>query len=48
MWRRRRCGNCGSWCGTGPYADVLLKVYAKCLAGDRERMNARIETALSE
>lgn len=30
----------------GHSVDVLLKVYAKCLDGDRERMNARIEAAL--
>jgi len=32
---------------TGHSVDVLLKVYAKCLDGDRSRMNARIEAALS-
>ncbi|WP_434742738.1 hypothetical protein [Micromonospora sp. SH-82] len=26
---------------------VLFKVYAKCLDGDRSRMNERIEAALS-
>jgi integrase len=31
----------------GHSVDVLLKVYAKCLDGDRERMNARIDAALS-
>lgn len=30
----------------GHSVDVLLKVYAKCLDGDRERFNARIEAAL--
>ena len=30
----------------GHSVDVLLRVYAKCLDGDRERMNARIEAAL--
>jgi integrase len=30
----------------GHSVDVLLKVYAKCLDGDREIMNARIEQAL--
>ncbi|MEU7673869.1 site-specific integrase [Micromonospora taraxaci] len=30
----------------GHSVDVLLKVYAKCLDGDRSRMNERIETAL--
>jgi integrase len=30
----------------GHSVDVLLKVYAKCIDGDRERMNARIEEAL--
>ena len=30
----------------GHSVDVLLKVYAKCLDGDRHRMNARIETRL--
>lgn len=30
----------------GHSVDVLLKVYAKCLDGDRDRMNARIEAAL--
>jgi integrase len=31
----------------GHSVDVLLKVYAKCLDGDRDRMNARIEAALA-
>jgi hypothetical protein len=31
----------------GHSVDVLLKVYAKCIDGDRDRMNARIETALN-
>jgi integrase len=31
----------------GHSVDVLLKVYAKCLDGDRDRFNARIETALA-
>ncbi|MGX7676605.1 hypothetical protein [Plantactinospora sp. DSM 117369] len=31
----------------GHSVDVLLKVYAKCLDGDRSRMNERIEAALS-
>jgi integrase len=30
----------------GHSVDVLLKVYAKCLDGDRDRMNARIDDAL--
>ncbi|MEU5938556.1 hypothetical protein ABZ807_05095 [Micromonospora sp. NPDC047548] len=30
----------------GHSVDVLLKVYAKCLDGDRGRMNERIEAAL--
>ncbi|MEU7909271.1 site-specific integrase [Actinoplanes sp. NPDC049118] len=30
----------------GHSVDVLLKVYAKCLDGDQERMNAKIEAAL--
>jgi hypothetical protein len=29
----------------GHSVDVLLKVYAKCLDGNRDRMNARIEAA---
>ncbi|MCX4386939.1 hypothetical protein OG777_08360 [Micromonospora peucetia] len=33
---------------TGHSVDVLLKVYAKCLDGDRSRMNERIEAALSQ
>lgn len=32
----------------GHSVDVLLKVYAKCLDGDRDRMNARIDDALDE
>jgi integrase len=32
----------------GHSVDVLLKVYAKCLDGDRGRMNTRIEVALAE
>ncbi|GAB2923125.1 tyrosine-type recombinase/integrase [Micromonospora polyrhachis] len=32
----------------GHSVDVLLKVYAKCLDGDRSRMNERIEAALSQ
>ncbi|HEX5996630.1 MAG TPA: hypothetical protein VFY84_15925 [Jiangellales bacterium] len=32
----------------GHSVDVLLKVYAKCLDGDRDRMNARIEAALAD
>jgi len=31
----------------GHLVDVLLKVYAKCLDGDRSRMNERIEAALN-
>ena len=31
----------------GHSVDVLLKVYAKCLDGDRDRMNARIAAALA-
>ncbi|WP_243710303.1 hypothetical protein [Micromonospora sp. KC213] len=31
----------------GHSVDVLLKVYAKCIDGDRTRMNERIEAALS-
>ncbi|MEV6602297.1 hypothetical protein AB0M36_36425 [Actinoplanes sp. NPDC051346] len=31
----------------GHSADVLLKVYAKCIDGDRDTMNARIEFALA-
>ena len=30
----------------GHSVDVLLKVYAKCIDGDRTRMNERIEAAL--
>jgi integrase len=32
----------------GNSVDVLLKIYAKCLDGDRERMNVRIEKALDD
>jgi hypothetical protein len=32
----------------GHSVDVLLKVYAKCLDGDGDRMNARIEAALAD
>ncbi|MGW1056994.1 hypothetical protein [Micromonospora rubida] len=32
----------------GHSVDVLLKVYAKCLDGDRSRMNERIEAVLSQ
>ncbi|MFI6758821.1 tyrosine-type recombinase/integrase [Micromonospora sp. NPDC050417] len=32
----------------GHSVDVLLKVYAKCIDGDRSRMNERIEAALSQ
>ncbi|MEO3820149.1 hypothetical protein [Plantactinospora sp. B24E8] len=32
---------------TGHSVDVLLKVYAKCLDGDRSRMNERVERALA-
>ncbi|WP_245715720.1 hypothetical protein [Micromonospora peucetia] len=35
------------WLNAGHPVDVLLKVYAKCLDGDRSRMNERIEAALS-
>ncbi|MEU7982245.1 hypothetical protein AB0B63_27400 [Micromonospora sp. NPDC049081] len=31
----------------GHSVDVLLKVYAKCLDGDRSRMNERIEAVLA-
>jgi integrase len=32
----------------GHSVEVLLKVYAKCLDGDRHRLNARIESALAD
>jgi integrase len=32
----------------GHSVDVLLKVYAKCLDGNRDRMNARIDAALAD
>ena len=32
----------------GHSVEVLLKVYAKCLDGDRHRLSARIESALAD
>ncbi|ALE81837.1 hypothetical protein XF36_00785 [Pseudonocardia sp. HH130629-09] len=46
LTRRRRPAQVASWAGHG--VDVLLRVYAQCIAGQDDALRRRVEQALRD